>query len=122
MEIRYSSPIVFTNDSSKIIAQMEAVGFRVTHKKEDAGGTAVTFISMKDKNGNPMMIAENARFTTPFSGIRINVDDFDEALAKFTSLGYMNLQAGATNTGSSRATLLRSPEGIFVSIGEHTKD
>ncbi|MBP9989315.1 MAG: hypothetical protein KBT46_07435 [Ruminococcus sp.] len=120
MKIRYSSPIVFTNDSSEIIAQMEAVGFKVTHKKENAGGTNVTFISMKDNNDHPMMIAENARFTTPFSGIRLNVDDFEEALAKFTAMGYINLQAGATDTGTSHATLLRSPEGIFVSIGEHT--
>ncbi len=55
MNIHYSSPIVFTNDSSKIIAQMEAVGFKVTHKKENAGGTNVTFIFMKDINDHPMM-------------------------------------------------------------------
>lgn len=121
MNIHYTSPIVFTSDSSKIIAQMEAIGFKVTHKKENAGGTNVAFISMKDANNHPMMIAENARFTTPFAGIRINVENFDEALKEFTALGYMNLQQGATDTGTSRATLLRSPEGIFVSIGEHTK-
>ena len=120
MEITYTSPIVFTSDSSKIISQMEAIGFKVTHKKENAGGTGVVFISMKDSNNHPMMIAENARFTTPFSGIRINVDNFDEALKELTALGYMNLQQGATDTGTSHATLLRSPEGIFVSIGEHT--
>ena len=120
MEIRYTSPIVFTSDSSKIISQMETIGFKVTHKKENAGGTNVTFISLKDDNDHPMMIAENTRFTTPFSGIRINVDNFNEALDKFKSLGYVNLQQGATDTGTSHATLLRSPEGIFVSIGEHT--
>lgn len=121
MEIRYTSPIVFTSDSSKIVAQMEVIGFKVTHKKENAGGTGVTFISLKDNSDHPMMIAENERFTAPFSGVRINVDNFDEALEKFKALGYMNLQQGATDTGTSRATLLRSPEGIFVSVGEHTK-
>ena len=66
MEITYTSPIVFTGDSSKIIAQMEAIGFKVTHKKENAGGTGVVFISMKDSNDHPMMIAENARLQHHF--------------------------------------------------------
>lgn len=119
MEIRYTSPIVFTSDATKIIKQMEVLGFHTTHAKEDAGGTNVTLTIMKDDNDHPMMVVENERFTTPFSGIRINVDNFKEALEKFTAMGYMNLQAGATDTGTSYATLLRSPEGIFVSLAEH---
>lgn len=74
---------------------------------------------MKYDNDYPMMITENKRFTTPFSGIRINVDNFNEALEKFTSLGYMNLQQGATDIGSFHATLLRSSQDIFVSIDKH---
>ena len=121
MEIRYTSPIVFTNDAAKIITQMEGIGFHTTHEKENAGGTEVNLITMKDADGHPMMVVENARFVTPFSGVRINVDNFAEALEKFTAMGYVNLQAGATATGTSYATLLRSPEGIFVSLAEHVK-
>lgn len=122
MEIRYTSPVVYTNDGSKIIAQMEAIGFHTAHVKENAGGTGVTMTTMKDDHDHPMTVVENARFSTPFSGIRINVDHFDEALEKFTAMGYMNLQSGATATGTSRATLLRSPEGIFVSLAEHIRE
>ena len=60
MEITYTSPIVFTSDSSKIISQMEVIGFKVTHKKENAGGTGVVFISMKD-NKHKYIITSNMR-------------------------------------------------------------
>lgn len=121
MEIRFTSPVVYTNDSAKIIAQMEKLGFHVNHEKEITGDNDVTTTTMKDDAGHPMAVVENARFTTPFSGIRLIVDNLCEALDKLTAVGYMNLQAGSTNTGTSYATLLRSPEGIFVSITEHTK-
>ncbi len=121
MEIRYTSPSVFTNDGAKFIAQMEAIGFHVVHQKKDAGGTNVTLTIMKDDNDHPITITENERFTTPFSGVRMNVDNLAEALEEFKALGYVNLQPNVTDTGSSYATLLRSPEGIFVSVAEHVK-
>ena len=121
MEIRSTCPSVFTNDGAKFIAQMEALGFRVAHQKRNAGGTNVTLTIMKDDNDNSISITENERFSTPFSGIRMNVDYLPDALAEFKALGYVNLLPNVTDTKTSYATLLRSPEGIFVAVVEHIK-
>lgn len=126
MEVRYFSPIVFTNDASGIILGMEKIGFVKTHVKEDIAGTGVVSITMKDAKGNPFAIVQGPRFPQTFSGLRINVDDFDEALASFMEVGFTNINAESngssfTNTGSSKAALIRSPEGVFVSLAEHLK-
>lgn len=121
MKIRYTSPIVFTNDASNIIAQMEAVGFHKTHVKDEIADTGVISTSMKNDMDQPLVVVQAPGFPATFSGIRLNVENFAEALEEFTKMGYTNLQAGSTDTGSSYATLLRSPEGVFVSLAEHLK-
>lgn len=119
MKIRSTSPVVFTNDSSNFIAQMEALGFHVNHEKNKANGTNVIAKTLKDDNDHSVAVVEGDVFTPSFAGIRINVDNFDEALKEFTEMGYTNARENYADTGTSHVTLLRSPEGIFVSISEH---
>lgn len=124
MKIKFCGPTVFTNDASKILEQFAALGFEVTHKKENMTKTSAlshVFI-LEDRNGNNISIIQGDRFTQTFSGIRMKVDDFKEALEHFEKLGYVNLQKeGVADTGTSLVTLLRSPEGVMVSLSQHNK-
>lgn len=65
---------------------------------------------------------QSAKFPQTFTGINIMVDDFDNAMKEFAEMGYVNIRAeGGADTGSSVATLLRSPEGVFISVSQHIK-
>lgn len=121
MEIRAVSPIVFTKDDSGIISQLEAIGFQKRHVKDGTDTTGVVSTILKDGVGHTICTVRAPGFPQTFTGIRIMVDDFDEAIAEFTKLGYVNVQAkGSADTGTSVATLLRSPEGLFISVAQHT--
>lgn len=122
MEIRAFTPIVFTKDDSGVISQMEALGFEKKHVKDGTENTDVVSTIMKDKNDHSLCLVQSAGFPQTFTGIRIMVDNFEEALEEFTKLGYTNIQERkGEQTGFSVATLLRSPEGLFVSVAEHFK-
>lgn len=122
MEIRAFTPIIFTNDDAAIIAQFEAMGFEKRHTKDMAETNSVVSTVMKDGNGHTVCTVKGAGFPQTFTGIRVMVDDYDKAIEEFTKMGYVNIQGkGKSDTGTSVATLLRSPEGLFVSVAQHLR-
>lgn len=122
MEIRAFRPIVFTNDSSNIISQFNKLGFESKHVKDLSAEHGVVTDVLKDAAGHSVITVQGAGFPQTFTGIALGVDDFDAAMKEFAEMGYVNIRAeGAADTGSSVVTLLRSPEGLFVSVAQHIK-
>lgn len=122
MEIRAFRPIVFTKDASGIISQLNKLGFAGKHEKDMSGTHGVVSDVLKDAAGHSVVTVQGAGFPQTFAGISIMVSDFDNAMKEFAEMGYVNIRAeGAADTGSSVATLLRSPEGLFVSVAQHIK-
>lgn len=122
MEIRAFRPIVFTSDASGIIAQFEKLGFVRKHEKDMSETNGVVSGVMKDAAGHTLATVQGPKFAQTFAGINIMVDDFDNAMKEFAEMGYVNIRTeGGADTGSSVATLLRSPEGLFVSVSQHIK-
>lgn len=124
MEIKYCGPTIFTNDETKILEQFKTLGFELKHEKNNMNQTTAlsnVFI-LENSAGNSISVIKSDRFNQTVSGIRMRVDNFEEALEHFTNLGYINLQKeGIANTGTSLVTLLRSPEGLMVSLTQHIK-
>lgn len=78
---------------------------------------------MKDANGHHVdIVAGDVEYTM----IRINVDDFDEAIEFFMSHGFRKPHheeaKKTTDTGSSRFTVVVSPSGYILAVSQHIKD
>ena len=55
--------------------------------------------------------------------IRINVDNFDEAMEFFTARGFRNaLGEQMINTDSSRGALLVAPSGFLINLVKHIRN
>ena len=125
MKITTFNPFVVTEQVDDTIKLFEALGFERRHTKEgiEIADRTDTVIRMKDANGFYLDVlqseAEAARDTV---GIRINVDDFDEAYQTLLRHGYQNAYGDETvNTKSSKAAMMRSPSGFSISIIQHIK-
>ena len=57
------------------------------------------------------------------TAIRMNVRDFDEAFKLLEAKGFTNAQGEKiTKTGSSIATMMVSPSGFAINVGEHIRE
>lgn len=121
MIIKTCTPIVFTNDASGLNAQFNALGFEVKHVKDGSNTTTAVSTVLADAAGHVINTVQAPGFPQTFAGISMMVDNFAEAVEEFTKLGYTNIQPAGSDTGSSIATVLRSPEGLFISVAQHTK-
>ena len=75
---------------------------------------------MKDENGFYLDVVQDNSFSRDITGIRINVDDFDEAYNLFVSHGFEKfVEAGNISTSSSKFVLLKSPSGFVVNLVQH---
>ena len=123
MKITSFNPLIVSQHSEDIIKLFEALGFERIHRKTDIEGGANTSVSMRDANGFQVNVASSNHVPQDVSTIRINVDDFDEACALFTSHGFVNPRGDKiTETSSSMDTFLVSPSGFSVTLCHHVKD
>ena len=115
MKITTFNPLIITRDPEYAIKLFEDLGFERHHVKENISETKTTDVRMKDANGFYVDIAEG---DGEYTMIRVNVDNFDEAIEFFMSHGFRkprHERAGKTvDTGSSRYTMVVSPSGYIL--------
>ena len=83
MKITSFNPVVITRDPEAVAGVFEALGFEKKHNPAgtSAVGNKYEAVRMKDANGFYMDIAfTSAPMERDLTAIRVNVDDFDEAL------------------------------------------
>ena len=69
-----------------------------------------------------MDVTQNEKVPQTITGIRMNVDNFDEAYEFLKSKGFVNTRGDkVTDTGSAKATMMASPSGFMISLIEHIK-
>ena len=123
MKITTFNPLIVSTDPEPIIQLFEELGFERHHTKKQIGDHEVTDVRMKDPNGFYVDVAQGDGNWTI---IRINVDNFEEAVAFFMDHGFRKPRheqaSKTTNTGSSKFTMLVSPTGYIVNISEHLKN
>ncbi len=98
------------------------MGFERHHTKEGIGDDKTTDVRMKDTNG---FYVDVARGDGEYTMIRINVDDFDEAIEFLLAHGFRkpkHERASQTiDTGSSKFTIMVGPSGYLLEISQHIK-
>lgn len=126
MKITSFHPFIETAHADETIRLFEEMGFEKRHTKKGIGiaDRNDTVIGMKDANGFGLDVLQpDAELPCDRAGIRINVDDFDEAYRMLLSRGFRNVYGEETvKTGSSRAAMMVSPSGFSISVIQHIKE
>ena len=120
MKITGFNPLIATKEAESAIALFETLGFEKSHKKEGIGEQYMTTIRLKDTNGFHVDVAA-ADYPQDVMIIRINVDDFDEALKFFTDRGFFDPLGNEIHSGSSRDAILVAPSGFPIRLIQHLK-
>ena len=122
MKITSFNPPIITRDPDAAIELFEKLGFKQHHVKQNISEIKTTDVRMKDENGFYVDIAQG---DGEYTMIRINVDDFDEAIEFFMSHGFRkphHERAHKTvDTGSSRYTMVVSPSGYILAVSQHIR-
>ena len=122
MKITSFNPLIATAHYGSIVKLFEELGFERRHTKEgiEIEDRDNTVLRMKDENGFYLDVVQDNSFTKDITGIRINVDDFDEAYNLFILHGFEKyVEAGTSSTSSSKFVLLKSPSGFVVNLVQH---
>jgi hypothetical protein len=123
MKITTFNPLIITQDAEPVIELFEALGFERHHTKKDIGDDKVVDVRMKNPNGFYVDVAQG---DGEYSMIRMNVDNFDEAIEFLKAHGFREPRheqaKKTTNTGSSQFTVMVSPTGYIMAISEHFRN
>ncbi len=125
MKITSFHPFIAAARPDETVRLFEEMGFEKRHTKEgiEIADRSDTVIQMKDESGFSLdILRTNGETSRDAVGIRINVDDFDEAYRILLDRGFTNAYGGETvRTASSKAAMMVSPSGLCVSVIQHLK-
>ena len=125
MTITDFNPCIITKDAESVIALFEALGFERRHTKTGINGKDITSVRMRytGEDGKIFHVdITQAPVPKDITAIRMNVRDFDEAYKMLEEKGFKNAQGDKiTNTPSSVATMMISPSGFAINVGEHIR-
>ncbi len=126
MKITSFNPLIVTKDAEPAIALFEALGFERRHTKTGINDKDITSVRMRytGEDGTVFHVdIAQAPVPKDITAIRMNVRDFDEAYKMLEEKGFKNAQGDRiTNTKSSIATMMVSPTGFAINVGEHIQD
>ena len=125
MKITTFNPLIVTKDPSSVIALFEEMGFERRHTKTGINDEDITSVRMRytGEDGKVFHVdITQAPVPKDITAIRMNVRDFDEAYKMLEEKGFKNAQGDKiTNTPSSVATMMLSPSGFAINVGEHIR-
>ncbi|MBQ9009858.1 MAG: hypothetical protein IJ088_11090 [Clostridia bacterium] len=124
MTITAFNPLIVTKDAEATIALFEALGFERRHKKTGINETIESVRMRYTGEDGKVFHVDIAAAPVPqdMTAIRMNVRDFEEAKKMLEEKGFKNAQGEKiTETGSSKATMMISPSGFGISVGEHIR-
>ena len=123
MKITSFNPLIVTKDAAPVIRLFEELGFERRHKIEatESDGTAITSVRMR--NGDFHVDVSQAPVPQDLTLIRMNVDDFDEALAFLAERGFKNVKGTdeTLDTRTNKSAMIVSPSGFAFDLCQHIK-
>ena len=123
MKITTFNPQIITKDAETAAKLFEELGFERRHNPKGIGELDVTAIRMQDANGFHLDISQpNMQMPQAVAGIRMNVDNFDEAYELLAAHGFKNFYGDQTvGTTSSESAIMISPSGVVINLVQHIK-
>ena len=123
MKITTFNPQIITKNAEPIIALFKELGFDVRHDQEGIGDLNVEGIRMKNPDGFYLDIScPDTDLPRDMVGIRMNVDDFDEAYQLLLKNGFKNVYGEKTvDTATSRSAVMISSSGFAINLIQHKK-
>lgn len=121
MKVKTFYPVIVSVDFDGTVKEMETFGFAPHHEKRSVGETKNDSFVLKNEEGHRVDVVSTKAIPRSFVGIRVNVEDYEAAVAELEALGYQNRRPGGVETSSSKSTMMVSPQGIFYLICEHIK-
>ncbi len=126
MQITTFNPAIVTKDAEQAVALFEALGFERRHTKTGINDSDITNIRMRytSEDGKVFHVdIAQAPVERDITAIRVNVRDFNEAYQMLEEKGFKNTQGEkVTKTPSSIATMMVSPSGFALNLGEHIRE
>ena len=123
MKITTFNPSIITKEAEPIIKLFEDLGFKETHNKAENVDVDFSAHRMKDENGFHVDVVEVPVIPQTYTTIRINVDNYEEAIEFFMSQGFREARGFApSTTASSKYAYLVSPTGVIFDICQHIKN
>ncbi len=123
MKITSMNPLIVTRDSEKALELFKEMGFNLVHEIDHAADTNISNFSLKDASGNKIDISQ-AGVERDLTLIRINVDNFDEAVELLKSKGFTLPQktgGGVLETETNKSALVVSPTVYAFDLCMHKK-
>lgn len=79
-------------------------------------------IFTKDANGFHVVITQMNKVEEDRCSIRMNVDNYEEAVKLLGERGFKSYQnLGAVETSSSTVNIMKFPSGFSINVSEHKK-
>ena len=125
MKITSFNSFIATSQTDETIRLFEELGFERRHKKEgiEIAERDDTVIRMKDGNGFYLDVLQtDSGPTRDTMGIRMNVDDFDEAYQLLVKNGFRNYYGDNTaSTRTGKSAIMISSTGFVINLVQHIK-
>ena len=124
MKITTFNPQIITKNAEPFVSLFQELGFEVRHNPEGIGDLNVEGIRMKDANGFYLDISQpDMDLPQDVMAIRMNVDDFDEALEFLKAKGFRNVKATdeTLDTATNKSAMIVSPSGFAFDLCQHLK-
>ena len=124
MKITSFHPVIMSTKADAIISLFEELGFKRKHFTQfDELGT--TSAMMEDENGFCVDVSQVDSLpheNRDLMSIRINVDDYEEAVEFFKAHGFTTPMGDMTiDTNNSKGVLLLSPSRFLINLVKHIK-
>lgn len=123
MKITSFSPLIVTTQSEETIKLFEALGFEKHHQQAgpDPSKSFVADTTMKNPDGFRVDVARVRERPQDLTCIRMNVDNFEEAVAFLEARGFRNVSGKVVEAPSSKSCLMVSPSGFGFDVCQHLK-
>lgn len=120
MQIKRIYPTVTCNDVKHIMDAYLNSGFKVIHEVHNIMNEGDTLYVIENDLNQRIDIVETNKVSGLFHMVRINVDNFDEALAYYTKKGFKAIKE-PIDTISNKGVCLESPTGLYIMMFQHNK-
>ena len=125
MKITGFNPLIVTNNQDDAVKLFEELGFEKRHNPSGVSPSGVEHSThrMTDANGFHVDIVDvSTELPKDTAYIRMNVDDFDEAVRILTEHGFKPVSGDINESKSALGYAMESPSGFKIAVVHHIKN